>query len=349
MLLLNNALLRRLITVPAVLLAALVTTLLLPPLLMVAVVVDAFRAAVANRKAMASRGLVFLWVYLVGESWAVAALGAVALLGRRRSLVATYRLQEAWAGWNVSALRMVLGLEIELEGDESIDPGPLVILTRHVSLIDSLLPARLIANRHGFRLRYVLKRELLFDPALDIAGNRLPNYFVERRSGDSEAEVEAIRALALDLDAREGVVIFPEGTRFSPAKLARAVARSSGRQGSLASIAGSYRSVLPPRPAGTIALLENPANRILVLAHHGLEGLSGMADVWAGRLVGTTVSVGIWNVDRATMPEGRKDQIEWLYRTWAGVDEWIQEKERITGLLSNSAQRRGRSAQPKDS
>jgi 1-acyl-sn-glycerol-3-phosphate acyltransferase len=330
--LLNNALLRRLITVPAVLLAALVVTSFLPLLLIVAVVIDAVRAAASHKKAMASRGIVFGWMYLVGESWAVLALGAVALLGRRRALVATYRLQQAWANWNVAVLRMVFGLEIDLEGDEQIEPGPLLILSRHVSLIDSLLPARLIANRHDFRLRYVLKRELLYDPALDIAGSRLPNYFVERRSADTDGEVAAIRGLGSGLDDSEGVVIFPEGTRFSPAKLARAVARSKRRHGSLASLTASYRSVLPPRPAGTLALLEDPANGILVLAHHGLEGFSGMADLWAGDLVGSTISVGLWRVERATVPDGRKEQIEWLYRTWARVDDWIQEKERVKRL-----------------
>lgn len=53
--------------------------------------------------------------------------------------------------------------QLEVEGVNALQPGPLVVLMRHASLADTLLPAVVIAS-HGIRLRYVLKRELLWDP-----------------------------------------------------------------------------------------------------------------------------------------------------------------------------------------
>ena len=45
---------------------------------------------------------------------------------------------------------------------------------------------------HQVRLRYVLKRELLLDPCLDIVGNRLPNCFVARSGADAQADIDKV-------------------------------------------------------------------------------------------------------------------------------------------------------------
>src|SRR5262249_15701126 len=104
------------------------------------------------------------------------------------------------------------------------DPPPLLIFIRHASTADTLLPVILLASR-GYRLRYVLKRELLLDPCLDIVGNRLANHFVARGGKDTEEDLRGIAALGADLGERDAVVIYPEGTRFTPGKRARILAR----------------------------------------------------------------------------------------------------------------------------
>ncbi|MDC0708578.1 hypothetical protein POL68_08865 [Stigmatella sp. ncwal1] len=45
------------------------------------------------------------------------------------------------------------------------------------------------------QLKYVLKRELLWDPCLDVVGRRLPNVFVERSGDRGKAEIEAVATL----------------------------------------------------------------------------------------------------------------------------------------------------------
>jgi 1-acyl-sn-glycerol-3-phosphate acyltransferase len=317
--------LRRLITIPTVLVLFALVSLLLPVLLVAALLVDLVRGVVSAKPAMATRLLVFLWAYLLGEVWAIVALGLVGLLGRARSKQATYRLQTAWASWTFTTMRWVFGLTFVVEGTESIPPPPILLLSRHASLVDTLLPARFVAREHGIQLRYVLKRELLVDPALDIAGNRLPNYFVHRATGAGEAETAAIRMLAEGMSSAEGVMIYPEGTRFSEEKLARYIAPLVAKGGAVAELASHYESVLPPRPGGTLALLDSTEADVVVLAHRGLEGFARVKDVWRGGLVNARIDVKFWRVPRSEIPEGRGERMEWLYRLWSEIDTWVSE------------------------
>ena len=89
-------------------------------------------------------------------------------------------------GWRaVPGAQRIFGITIEVEGTDELRDGPIIVFLRHSSVADTLLPAVFIANPNGLKLRYVLKHELLWDPCLDIVGNRLPNSFVRRGSGDS--------------------------------------------------------------------------------------------------------------------------------------------------------------------
>jgi 1-acyl-sn-glycerol-3-phosphate acyltransferase len=97
------------------------------------------------------------------------------------------------------------------------------LVMRHASILDTLLPSVYVRGLTQWRVRYILKQELLLDPCLDIVGNALPNYFVDR-TGHRQREFEGIRALVKDL-GDDGVLVYPEGTRFSEEKLVRAQTR----------------------------------------------------------------------------------------------------------------------------
>lgn len=199
---LDRPVLRIIVSVAVVMVGFVAITMLSPLLLIGAAVADATRLALTRSPWMATRMLAFLWVYLLGEVWAVIALGTVALLARRQPIAATYRLREIWAAWTLRAVRGLFSLSFTVDGSPEIPPGPILVLSRHASLIDTLLPATYITTPHGIRLRYVLKRDLLVDPALDIAGNRLPNCFVAR-AGNGNRETAAIRAMAAGLGSDE--------------------------------------------------------------------------------------------------------------------------------------------------
>ena len=179
------------------------------------------------------------------------------------------------------------------------------------------------------QLRYVLKRELLWDPCLDIVGNRLPNVFVERDTPDSSHEIDQLRSLCADLGPRDGVLIYPEGTRFSQAKRERVLEHFSqaGDSGSLA-YTKLLETVLPPRPGGTLALLEAaPDVDVLTCAHAGFESAASLSEVWRGALLNRTIHVRFKRIARSDVPEGREEQVAWLQAEWRQVDAWVAARQ----------------------
>ena len=331
----DNPTTRRLITIPLMVLVFASLTLLAPLWALAAASIDVVRLVSSGKPWVATRGLAFLWVYLLGEIWALLALAASWPLPRSAKERITFGLQGVWANWNVRALCRLFSITIEADGAEKAKRGPIIMLSRHASMVDTMLPAHLVATPFQIRLRYVLKRELLIDPALDVAGNRLPNYFIDRSGADTSEEVTAIAALATDLQDDEGVLIYPEGTRFSEEKRRLYVERLSRRGGALGELASGFRKVLPPRAAGTLAILEASTADVVVLAHVGLEGLATIREIWGGGLVGTTIEVSFWRIPRSAIPPDRNDQVTWLFELWRAVDEWVVERTGGDSSLSS--------------
>lgn len=321
---------RRLITIPIVYLMFVLFTLALPIVVVVGAVVDLGRWLVSRTPAMALRMAAFGWVYLLGEAWAIPTLGVIGLLPRASAIAVTYRLQTVWLNWNLNTVRFVFGLTFSTEGDEEVPPAPILVLSRHASLIDTLLPGRYITEPFGMPLRYVLKKELLADPALDIAGNRLPNVFVDR-GGDTERELEAIRRLIETMPDSDGVLIYPEGTRYSEAKRLKYTEKLAQRGDATGTIALTYRRVLPPRPTGTLAMLGARPLDVVVLAHRGLEGFADIRDIWSGGLVGSNVEIHFGRIPNSQIPADEADRELWLFTTWADVDAWATNEGRATG------------------
>jgi len=309
----------------------LLVTVLVPVLLVLALVVDVVRRLAFEVPPVAARLVAFLWVYLAAEVVGLATMAVAWLLslgGRRGAALQrmTLRLQQLWAGVLFGAVRTLFGLRLELAGGDAIAPGPVIVLIRHASIVDNLLPAILIARPHAIRLRYVLKRELLADPCLDVAGRRLPNYFVRRGTGEA-VELERMRFLAQGLERDEGVLIYPEGTRFTPERRARAIARIGERDPELAARAERLRHLLPPRFGGVGALLDGaPDADVLVVAHHGFDGLRLVSDIWRGGLVGLPVQVRVTRVPRSAVPVASAARADWLYALWQDVDDWLEER-----------------------
>jgi 1-acyl-sn-glycerol-3-phosphate acyltransferase len=156
-------------------------------------------------------------------------------------------------------------------------------------------------------------------------GNRLPNVFVDRFSDDSAREIRRARKLARDLGPRDGILTHPEGTRFSEEKRSRVLERLH-REGDakMLDYARSLQFVLPPRPGGTLGLLEAaPEADVVVCSHTGFEGAASLAQIWQGSLVHQTVRVQFRRIPRDEIPNGRDDRLSWLLEEWQRVDAWV--------------------------
>jgi 1-acyl-sn-glycerol-3-phosphate acyltransferase len=319
---------RRAVTFSVLMLLAIAVAGSLPVLVFLALCGDLLRP----RRFALTRCTLLLALYLVCE-----VLGLIAALGvwlasgvwagasRARFLRWNVALQGLWAATLYHGAARLFGWRTVIEGREAVRTGRVLVLIRHVSSADTVVPVTFLGRPAGLALRYVLKEELLWDPCLDVVGNRLPNHFVRRGSGDGEREVAAIQRLLDGLGPRDGVLIYPEGTRFSAAKRARILAGLAARGDRAAyDAAAGLRHVLPPRLGGTLGLLErNPGADVVFCAHVGLERASTIRHLLGGAPVGATVRVRFWRVPYAEIPLARADQVRWLYDWWQRIDRWV--------------------------
>lgn len=310
---------RRLVTIPGVWMAACVGTALFPPLLLAGLALDLARARV---RLPSVRILCFLWCFAWIESIGIWALACVGLGGRGRRVERTFAVQRLYTAALFQSARALLSLKFEVDGDALVDAGPLLVLVNHASIVDTVLPGVFLAGKHGLKLRYVLKRELQWGPCLDIAGHWLPNHFASRAGGAEHAgEIAAVAALKTGLGPGEGVILYPEGTRFSEAKRARVLAKLDDGQRARAQ---TLKHLLPPRLGGSLALLSAaPACDVLLVGHHGLAGFSSIRDIWAGKLVGETVRLKFFRIPATEIPVDREGQIGFLYGAWQRIDDWL--------------------------
>lgn len=319
-----SAALRRAVSVPLYLFLAAMHLAALPATLVLAGAYDLLRR---NGFATA-RFVLFLAVYLACEVAGIA--GALALrvagaLSPAGDRARHYALQRWWAGSLFDALRGIYGFTLTVEGAEvAAAGGPVIALVRHASSADTLLPMEVLARRGRLNPRYVLKRELLWDPSLDLVGHRIPNAFVRRGSGDAAREVARVAGLAEGLGARDAVVLYPEGTRFSPARRDRALADLARDDAERFARVRELRNVLPVRPGGALALLAAaPQADVLFCVHQGWEATASLGSLVRGAMRGARVKVAMWRVRAAEVPREPDAALAWLDAQWTRADAWL--------------------------
>lgn len=312
---------RRTMTISVYFLMWVLLTVLAPAWIPVAFVIGVFRQS----SFIVLRLLVVFWTYFTVELMGLVAAGTIYLITprdveRRRELF--FHLSCWWGSTLFGAVRRLLSLTVSIEGEEKILPAPVLVFIRHASIIDTAVPITFISKPHGLQLRYVFKRELLVDPCVDVAGHVWPNYFIDR-GGSTEEELKGVRQLAEDLDS-QGVLLYPEGTRFTERKKKIALEQLRKHHPELVPIAESYTHCLPPKPGGALTLLDAaPDTDVLIVAHRGLEGLAEIADLWGGTVVGKAVEIQIWRVPAHDIPEGHDARRRWLFDWWKRVDDFV--------------------------
>ncbi len=321
---------RRLLTVPTCLLLAVLFTLSAPlwaPAMLLVSLLPPSRGAL--------RMMLFITTYLWCES--VGILTSLWLWVRYQApqlptpssstaqartwlafLASNSALQDWWANSLKRAAGRIFDLQFFVDGEEALAGTAAIVLPRHTSIGDTVVPIVWYGIPQGLSFRYVLKKELQFDPSLDIVGNRLPNYFVDRFSDDPAAEVAGVARLLADIRANEGVVIYPEGTRFTAAKRQLILARYRER-GDAAALARAERwpNLLPPRLGGALALLtSNPGRDLLFVAHTGFEGSARFSDLINGAWAHSKVRLRFWRVPFAQIPTDAEALREFLFQQW---------------------------------
>jgi hypothetical protein len=333
--------LRRLLVLPLMLLLAAVVFVLLP----VVGVVQAIAAVgvVAGRRPRwrALRLWVFAAVYCAGECSCVLAC----LLLWLASPVPRWRDGDRWQARHVRVLSWYLGmlmrtaermiafrLKLECPRGESIAPDrPVIVLGRHAGPGASLVLIRVLLRDRRRVPKIVLKEKLRLDPALDMLLTRIGCAFIG--AGGAGAAVTAVAGLASQLTSRDALVLFPEGSDWTPTRHWRAVRRLRRKgMSAQADAAARMPNVLPPRPAGTFAALQAaPTAELAVFMHTGHDELLDAASIWRALPLRRELHMVWWNEPRPELAS-EQDCSRWLNQTWVNIDAWIQEQGEMAEL-----------------
>jgi 1-acyl-sn-glycerol-3-phosphate acyltransferase len=256
-------------------------------------------------------------------------------LAKRRDQASWSRSHQKLLGRGLSVLvgaaGRLLGFAVQVQEppDQELIAGcPLLVLARHGGPGDSFALVHLLMSRYQRRPAIVAREELRWDPGLDVILGRLPCCFI--RHGDGTRMATRLTELARDLGADDAILLFPEGSNWTPVRHRRAIIRltRAGRRQAAAD-AQSNPNVLPPRPSGVLACLAGrPDLGVAIVAHTGLEDLVSPATVWrALPVTGRPMTVRWWYEPAGTVPDANEDRREWLRLHWAIVDSWIDARK----------------------
>ena len=325
---------RRLISISAVIVLLPLCLFLTPFALLYSVVSDLR----GRRKNVPTFRLwIFTIVYVLHE-WVVVPLALLLWVrggfGRSMDIPRHSRIQGRWVGSLLWWAGFLLDVSVEWPDHDSFPDGKIVVLSRHASMIDAVIPAHLFPTRLDRPVHYVLKRELMWLPSIDIFGHRLGNYFVNR-SGDTEREVAAIVDLIDSAENNAGIVIFPEGTYATPSTRRKVIA-SLERRGDteLVDFTQQLDYLLPPKPAGAVALLQR-AEDVVIFGHVGLEGVAEFKGLRHNLPATLPILTKAWPFHIADLPDLDDARIQWLRERWLELDAWVAEQHTHRGSASH--------------
>lgn len=316
---------RRLLTTTSWFFLALILTVSLP----IVVPILALYDVILRRQLSATRTMFFFTYFFVLESlgltialwiWIRKLFG----LDDRAYEMANRRLQRWWSRGLFWGSVRIFSMEVNIDGLEKLeDPRPCVVLSRHASTLDTMLPLAVVRQLKLFR--YVIKSELLADPALDYAAQRFPNVFVNRGSDDPEFEIQKVLALGTELEENTAVVVYPEGTRFTEKKRQRLLEKFADND-ELLPVAQSLQKTLPPLREGGIRLIEStPDADVVFIAHRGIDGAAAMSDLITGGLTKARLEVAIWRYLADEVPRKKEAIHDFLVENWQKIDRFVSE------------------------
>lgn len=323
---------RRVLGTPAIVAVAVLTLLALP----VVAVFQLFSVLgyLAGRppRFRGLRAAVFAVLYSLGEC---ACLLACAVLWLR-SPVPRWRDAAAWERRHVRLLQELLGsllraaatlfrfrLRLESPRGETLDHDrPLLVLGRHAGPGASFVLVHVLLERYGRVPRIVLKRRLRLDPALDVLLTRIGCAFL-----GGTGSTQAVARLAAQLKPRDALLIYPEGSDWTPTRHRMAVTRLRLRGlRARADAAAARPHVLPPRPGGTFAALTAaPDAQVAVFMHTGHDDLLEAGALWRALPLRRELHMVWWSEPRPEVSDetacGR-----WLDELWGEIDSWVSEQ-----------------------
>ena len=298
---------RRLLTLTSLILVTILAIALLP-----LVVITTLLMSLSSRFRTAPQALTFIYGFLVHEWSGLARFLFVSVRYRKREHLDRNRsIQFWWAQHLFDMGKRLYKLRIEVTGTEALEGNCALLLSRHSSMGDTVLPLLFFGKARAEGLRYVLKQELRYLPCLDIGGHRLPNVFVDRSGTDSAKAVKEVSNLIATAGEDESVLIYPEGTRFTQKKHDDLRRKYPQLEDQL----NRWPNLLPLRLGGVLGMLKaNPGKDLVFLAHAGFEGSADIHDLLGGGWLNQKVRLHFWRVPYSEIPQ--ENVQDFLFKEW---------------------------------
>lgn len=321
---------RRLISISLIVVLLPLFIILIPVVLVFGSIAD----LIGGRRALPTFRLWLFAIVFVMHEWVVALYAGWLWLrggfGRSMDISRHRQVQGAWVGSLLRWAGHLLDVSVLWPDAGAVPDGKIVVISRHASMIDAVIPAYHFASRLHRPIHYVMKRELQWLPSIDIYGHRLGNHFIDRR-GNTESEVAAIIELIESAEPNAGIVIFPEGTYATPATRDRVLASLEKRgNDELLEFARQLRYLLPPKPAGALALLQRTKD-VVIFGHVGLEGVAELKGLRHNLPAKHPILTDTWSFHIADLPDLDEARIDWLRTQWLALDAWVGEQHIIRG------------------
>lgn len=318
---------RRAVSIPAVVGLTAVGLLASPVLVVVAIAWDLTHG---RPRLPLLRTTLFVMQYLVIECIEIAVAGPMwiaAGFGTQLHRRWAQRPHRALQAWSVGVLERrasrLLGVRFDLPAgfESALRPGPAIVVSRHVSLLDAVVPTMLYA-RLGYHSCGVVMATLRFDPGFDLIYRRTGSVFIVRNN-DPRAPVIAAQVTRM-LDGSTAAIIFPEGRLARPELIPAVLDRLRARDPLRADRLAGLRHMLPPRPAGLDALLDAaPGVDVVVIGHAGFERIASITQLARRAPLRDPIVLRAERIARSDVPTDDTARTEWLDALWLDLDAWI--------------------------
>lgn len=223
----------------------------------------------------------------------------------------------------VLAVDRLVGLNLRVTVPTPDPTRPVLLLARHAGPGDSLLMVYVITH-HLLRVpRIVLKRALLWDPAMDLCLRRLNAYFIDPKRVSAQVRDQQLREFAERVEVGDATLLFPEGRNWTPGRHADEMAEAVA-DGELERAHWLKRNprVLSPRSTGVRRILAaRPDSQVLIGGHQGLEDLTSAFVIWRALPLHRDM-----HIDVRAVPPPTDDLVDdWLQAEWERLDDWTDE------------------------
>ncbi|MBU0499697.1 MAG: 1-acyl-sn-glycerol-3-phosphate acyltransferase [Gammaproteobacteria bacterium] len=150
----------------------------------------------------------FIYILLLGITVFIYA-SAIILVAPFTSYLTASRIATAWGRLNITLLRFICGIKLDIQGwDRLPQGGGYIIMAKHQSAWETVALRGLLP----FNQSWILKKELLLVPFFGLALKLTKQIAIDRKAGKMALK-QLLQQGIESLENKRIVIVFPEGTR----------------------------------------------------------------------------------------------------------------------------------------